>query len=180
MKTLNRLLTLLVSLALVAFGVVLAVEVGAALVGAQPVLVDWTGAYQAGRTDSWSSTSVRILAAAVTAVGLLLLIAQLKPRRVSRLAVSADDPCTDAAVTRAGVRGALKRAAENVDGISAAKVKLGRRRAKVVANTRAGQAALRQELTAETQAAVSDRLSSLLLTRPPRVRARVQTRKAES
>ena len=179
MKTLNRLLTLLVSLALVAFGVVLAVEVGAALVGAQPVLVDWTGAYQAGRTDSWSSTSVRILAAAVTAVG-LLLIAQLKPRRVSRLAVSADDPCTDAAVTRAGVRGALKRAAENVDGISAAKVKLGRRRAKVVANTRAGQAALRQELTAETQAAVSDRLSSLLLTRPPRVRARVQTRKAES
>ena len=180
MKTVNRLLTLVVSVALIASGVVLAVEVVGALFGSQPVLVDWRGAYQAGRTHSWSSNPVRILASVVGAVGLLLLLAQLKPRRISRLAVSSDDPYTDAAVTRAGVRGALRRAAENVDGISAAKVKLGRRRATVVASTRADQPRLRQDLTADVHTAVIDRLTSLELTRPLQVHARVQNRKAQS
>ena len=180
MKTVNRLLTVVVSVALIAFGVVLAVEVGAALFGAPPLLVDWRGAYDAGRTDSWSSNPVRVVASVVTAVGLLLLLAQLKPRRVSRLAVSTDDRYTDAAVTRAGVRGALRRAAENVDGISGAKVRLGRRRAKVVASTRAGETGLREDLTADIRTAVIDRLTSLELTRPLRVHARVQSRKAQS
>ena len=180
MRILNRLLTLVISVALIAFGVLLAVEVVGAMVGTQPLLVDWTRAYRAGRGHSWNSNAVRIVASAVTAGGLLLLLAQLKPRRISRLGVRTDDQNTDAAVTRAGVQGALKRAAESVDGISAANVKLGRRRAKVVAHTRAGDAALHRKLTTELQAALADRLSALLLTRPPRVRVRVQARKALS
>ena len=179
MRTANRLLTLVVSVAFVVFGVVLAVEVVAKLFGLSPVLVDWTGAVRAGRTDEWSSVSVRVLASAVTAVGLLLLLAQLKPRRIDRLGVGTDDPHTDAAVTRAGVRTALRLAAEGVDGISAAKVKLRRRRAKVIASTRASQPELHRELDADVLAAVGDRLTALELTRPLQVRTRVQTRKAQ-
>ena len=83
------------------------------------------------------------------------------------------------AVTRAGVRTALRLAAEGVDGISSAKVTLRRRRAKVVASTRASQAELHQELDADVLTAVGDRLTGLELTRPLRVRTRVQTRKAQ-
>lgn len=180
MSTVNRILTLLVSITLVGFGLVLAVEVVGALFGSHPLLVDWRGAYRTGRSDRWDSASVRVLASAVTAIGLLLLLAQLKPRRISRLAVSSDDPNTDAALTRAGVRSALRRAAENVDGIRTAKVKIARRSAKVVARARASQPGLAQGLDAEVQVAVAERLTALQLRHPPRVRTSVQTRKAQS
>lgn len=180
MRTVNRLLTVLVSLALVAFGVVLAVEVVVALVGADPLLVNWRGAYRAGRRDSWDSAAVRLLASALTATGLLLLLAQLKPRRISRLPVSTDDRYTDAALTRAAVRSALRRAAEEVDGISAATVKVGRRRATVVARTRASEPGLGQLLAAEVRRATGDRLTALQLHRRLRLRTRVRTRQVGS
>ena len=180
MKAFNRLLTLLLSVALIGFGVVLAVEVVGALFGSHPLLIDWRGAYRAGRSDRWDSAIVRVLASAIALVGLLLLLAQLKPRRISRLTVSSDDPHTDAALTRAGVRSALRRAAEDVDGISAAKVKISRRSAKVVASTRASQPSLGQTLNADVQVAVAERLTALQLHHPPRVRTSVKTRKAQS
>lgn len=180
MKTFNRLLTLLLSVALIAFGVVLAVEVVGALFGSHPLLIDWRGAYRAGRSDRWDSAFVRVLACAVAAVGLLLLLAQLKPRRISRLTVSSDDPHTDAALTRDGVRSSLRKAAEDVDGISAAKVKISRRSAKVLASTRAGQPSLGQTLNADVQVAVAERLTALQLRHPPRVRTSVRTRKAQT
>jgi len=169
MRTLNRVLTLLVSVAVIVAAAVLAVEVLVAVFGLHPLLLDWRAAYRAGRT-----------AAAVALVGLLLLAAQLKPRRVRRLKVSSQDANTDAALTRAGVRSALRRAATDVDGINSAKVKLGRRAAKVTASSRASQAGLTQDLNTEVRTAVADRLASLQLRHAPRARTSVQTRKVRS
>jgi len=176
MRTLNRVLTLLVSVAVIVAAAVLAVEVVVAVLGLHPLLLDW----RAGRTDAWDSTIVRVIAGAVALVGLLLLAAQLKPRRVRRLKVSSQDANTDAALTRAGVRSALRRAATDVDGINSAKVKLGRRTAKVTASSRASQAGLAQDLTTEVRTAVADRLASLQLRHAPRARTSVQTRKVRS
>jgi len=180
MRGLNRVLTLLVSVAVIAAAVVLAVEVVVAVFGSHPLMLDWRAAYRAGRTDAWDSTVVRVIAGAVALVGLLLLVVELKPRRVRRLKVNSADANTDAAVTRAGVRSALRRAALDVDGISSAKVKLGRRTAKVSASSRAGQAGLAQDLNTEVGAAVTDRLASLQLRCAPRARTSVQTRKVRS
>ncbi len=85
MRTLNRVLTLLISVAVIVAAAVLAVEVVVAVFGLHPLLLDWRTAYRAGRTDAWDSTIVRVIAAAVALVGLLLLAAQLKPRRLRRL-----------------------------------------------------------------------------------------------
>lgn len=180
MKTLNRVLTLLVALVLAVFGIVLAVEAVVTVFGSNPVLVDWRPAYRSGRTDTWDSTIVRTVAVVVTVVGLILLLLELKPRRVRRLRVSSQDPNTDAAVTRAGLRSALRRAAEGVDGITRASVKVGRRTAKVTAQSRGGQAQLASGLDAEVREAVTDRLAALQLRRPPRPRTSVQTRKDRS
>jgi len=178
MRTLNRLLTLLVSVALITFGLVLALEVAVAVFGAHPALLDWRPAYRAGRSDTWDSTAVRVLAGSLALAGLILLLIELKPRRVRRLRVGSQDPNTDAALTRAGLRSALRRAAEDVDGITKASVKLSRRTAKVTATSRAGQAELAATLDTEVRTAVSDRLGALQLRRPPRPRTRVLTRKA--
>jgi len=101
-------------------------------------------------------------------------------RLVRRLKVSSQDANTDAALTRAGVCSALRRAALDVDGINSAKVKLGRRTAKVTASSRASQAGLAQDLTSEVRTAVADRLASLQLRHAPRPRSSVQTRKVRS
>ncbi len=180
MRTLNRVLTLLFAVALAAVGVLLAVETAVAVFGSNPVLLDWRSAYRAGRSDTWDSTLVRVIAAAVTAVGLLLLLLELKPRRVRRLRVDSADAHTDAALTRAGLRSALQKAAESVDGITGASVKVGRRRAKVTAQSRGGQAELAQGLDTEVRTAVTERLAALQLRHPPRPRTTVQTRKERS
>jgi len=78
------------------------------------------------------------------------------------------------------VRSALRRAALDVDGINSAKVKLGRRTAKVTASSRASQAGLAQDLNTEVRTAVADRLASLQLRHAPRTRTSVQTRKVRS
>ena len=53
------------------------------------------------------------------AVGLLLLIVELKRPKVRRLALQSDDEATDAAITRKGLTGTLRAAASDVDGGSA-------------------------------------------------------------
>ena len=66
------------------------------------------------------------------------------------------------------MRSALRRAATDVDGINSAKVKLGRRTARVTASSRASQAGLAQDLNTEVGTAVADRLAALQLRHAPR------------
>ncbi len=90
-------LTVLVSVAVIVAASVLAVEVVVAVFGLHPLLLDWWGAYRAGCGHAWDSTIVRVIAAAGALVGLLLLAAQLKPRRVRGIEVSSQDASTDTA-----------------------------------------------------------------------------------
>jgi len=176
-RLVNRVLALLLALALALGGLLLAVEVAAAGFHKQPVLARWHGLYAAGTRDSWESGPVRAVVIVAVALGLLLLAAQLKRRRPGRLPVVSGEPAVDAAVTRAGVRTAVRRAAMEVDGISRAKVKVRRRRVKVRAVSRLGDQEAARGLQDEVASRVGGRLDELQLSRPLGVRARVAPRR---
>ena len=173
MRVLERLLALLLAAAVAVGSVVLAAEVLWAALGKKPLLVPWQSTYARGTTDAWDSAPVRLVAVAVVVVGLLLLLAELTPRRTPRLKMTGSDPTVDAAVSRRSLRSALLSAAKQVDGISGAKAKVSKRKATVTATSRLGSAETAQGLTGDLEAALRARLDSLQLARTPRLRARV-------
>lgn len=176
MRAIERILSLLLALAIVVGAVLLALEVGWAVAGKPPLLVQWTTAYTAGTTNTWDTTAARVTAIAVLAVGLLLLLVALKPRRAPRLPLTETEPGVDAAITRRSLRATLLSAAQQVDGISSAKAKVRKRKATVRASSRLGSDDTATALTGQLETALRARLDALQLARPPKLRARVSAR----
>lgn len=176
MRLVNRLLALIVSLALIAGAVVVVVDVIAVLTGHRPTAVDWLAAYRWAGHATWDSRQVRLICLLLALVGLVLLGVELKPRRPARLTTHSDNPATDAAYTRRGVTQTVRAAVTDVDGVDDAAVTVRRRRvrvrAKAVAREPAPAAALRDSVA---QAARS-RLDDLQLRRPPKLAVRVSAR----
>lgn len=177
MRLIDRLLSPLLAVAVTVLAVVVVVEVAALAFGSGPVWVDWTGAYQQGVDRTWRDGPVRAVCAGLAAAGLLLLLAQLKPRRPSHLPVRSSLSGVDARVTRHGLTTAARTAATGVDGVSRATVRLRRGSIRVRARSRLGDREQARALSGPVEQAVSARVDRLELARRPRVRVRVQPRK---
>src|SRR5674476_683841 len=126
MRIVNRLLAALLALALIVGAVLLIIEVIAATLGHQQALVHWHQSYAWAHRTPWQQGSVRVAAAALLVLGVLLLVAELKRPRVSRLPVATEDSGAqdDVAFT-------------HVDGILAATVRVKRRSVSVQAQAAA-------------------------------------------
>ena len=142
MRIVNRLLAALLALALIVGAVLLIIEVIAATLGHQQALVHWHQPYAWAHRTPWQQGSVRVAAAVLLVLGVLLLVAELKRPRVSRLPVATEDSGApdDVAFTRRGVAAALRAAVTDVDGILAATVRVKRRSVSVQAQAAAQDA----------------------------------------
>lgn len=176
MRILERFLSLVFALAVIAGSVVLALEVGWAVAGREPLLVQWRSAYDLGNDNQWDTAVARTVAAGLVLLGLVLLFIALKPRRAPRLKLTAGSPGVDAAITRRSLRNTLLTTATRVDGISGAKANVSKRKATVTATSRLGSADTARGLTGELESALRARLDGLQLARTPRLRARVSPR----
>lgn len=177
MRVIERFLSLLLALAAIVGAVLLALEVGWAVAGKPPLLINWRSTYTSGNSHAWDTAPVRIVAIVVLAVGLLLLLAELKPRRASRLTLTGTDPSIDTAITRRSLRATLLADAKQVDGVSGAKAKVSRRKITVTAVSRLGSADAAKGLTGELETTLRSRLDALQLASVPRLRARVAPRR---
>ena len=176
MRLVNRPLAFIFAAALIAASVVVIAEVIGFAVHRSPLLVHWSTWYHWARETHWDALVVRVWSAILMAIGALVLILELKPRRVTRLPLQSDDDATDAAVTRRGLAGMLRAAATGVDGISSATVRVRRRRARVTAASAARSRPAATALTEPVTQALRSRLDSLDLRRPPRLKVHVVSR----
>src|ERR1700722_4652521 len=133
MRLLNRPLAFILAAALTVAAIIVIIEVIAKGVGHGPLVLHWTTWYHWAKRTHWNQTVIVVWSAILIVIGLLILIIELKPRRVTRLSLRSDQRATDAAVTRGGLAGTLRAAATRVDGVSAAAVVVRRRRARVSA-----------------------------------------------
>jgi uncharacterized protein DUF6286 len=179
MRLANRVLAALLSLALIAAGVLLIIEVIADRVSHHPAVLDWHPAYDWVKRTTWNVGSIRVACAVLILFGLVLLIAELKPARVSRLAA---DPAQagadgiDTAYTRRGLAAAIRSAVTGVDGVRGASVKVKRRKIKVAATAATQDKTAARSLRDAVLAAARQRLTALKLHRSPSVSVRVTTR----
>jgi len=171
----NRLLALIVGLVVIVLAVVVIIEVVAKLVGAGPVLVDWPEVYAWAQRTTWSDTAVIGVSLLLALVGLALVIGELWPSRVQRLAVDSPDPATDAAITRSGLARDVTAAVNDVGGVTPERVKVGRGRITIRAaagKTATDPVALRDAVTSS----VRDRVDRLQLRRPQQLAVNVSRR----
>ncbi|MEP6599812.1 MAG: DUF6286 domain-containing protein [Actinomycetota bacterium] len=180
MRLLNRFFAALLSLALVAAGALLFIEVVANRINHKPAVVKWHGAYDWAARTQWQQGSVRVVCIALAAAGLLLLIFELKRPRVTRLKISADGddgPGIDAAYTRRGVAAAVQTAVTDVDGVRSAQVTVKGRKVTVVAGTSARDDAAAGQLLEPARSAALERLAALDLLRNPKLKISTTARK---
>ena len=178
MRIVNRLLAALLALGLIVGAVLVIIEVFAAVLGHPPALVRWHQSFDWAQRTSWQQGSVRVAAATLLVLGVVLLIAELKRPRVSRLPVAAQDAGArdDVAFTRRGVAAALRAAVTDVDGIAAATVRVKRRSVSVQAQAAAQDPAAARALKEPVAAAAAGRLDAVQLASPPRLSVRVARR----
>jgi Family of unknown function (DUF6286) len=121
----------------------------------------------------WDDPATLITAAVACLLGLLLLALALTPGRPRLIALASEDPQTVTGITRAGLRRHLATVAVGVDGVSRARVRLGRRRVQVKAATPLRDA---RELPGQVTQALTTRLEELRPLRPVRVHVNVRER----
>jgi uncharacterized protein DUF6286 len=168
MRLANRVLAALLSLAVACAGVLLIIEVIAARTGRHAAVVDWRAGYNWAIRTGWISGTVRVTAGILIVLGLVLLVAELKPARVSRLAVQpskAGPADIDTAYTRRGVAAAIRSAVTDVDGIRDASVKVTRRKVRIGATAAAQGKAAARTLREPVTTAARQRLAALSLRR---------------
>lgn len=167
MKGFNRLLGALVAVALVITGLLTALEVAAAQLGHEPLLVHWSSWDRRLRTTPWVDT--RPLMITILAVAVILLLVELAPRRPHTLAVN-DDEHLRVTVRRRHLETELAEMTARVDGITKAKVRINKKRLAVVAKTsRKDASGLKEAVTG----VVGDELSRFSLADKPPVTVRV-------
>ena len=176
MRILNRFLAFILALAVLAVCVIVIVEVIGYAINGEHVIVDWMSWQRWAERTHFNSTVIKVLSIVFIVVGLILLLAELKPRRVTRVTLQSDESATDAAITTKGIAVVAKAATTDVDGISDASASASHRRVTVTATAAERDKAYAQALTAPVTTAVQTRLDSLRMQRHPRLSVHVKPR----
>jgi hypothetical protein len=175
MAVFDRLAAVLLGLALLVVGVLVPVEIvhAAVLSRTGELLLPWHALTRFFTGHDWSTSPVLAISILTAAVGLLLLLAELKRRRPGLLTLTTDDERLTVGTTRRSVQRALAARAEEVDGISAAAAKVSRGRASVAATTGQRDPG---DLQARLTGQLTGWLDDLGLVKAPRLRVRLTSR----
>ncbi len=134
MTALNRLLALLLGLAVAAVGVVAAVEVMLVLLGRPQWLLPRSQWHRSLGAAEWADTAVVSTCAILLLVGFVLLLLQLQPRRPATLPLRSDAPQRTYTLDRRGLQEHLRQQAVADGDVLGARVRAYKRKAKVVAS----------------------------------------------
>lgn len=176
MRALNQVLSLLLGIVLLAGGLLLAVEAVLAATGQTSWLVPADAWYRSLTENRVGDRAVLFTAIAVALLGLIILVAEVRPLPPVRLPVHLDKADGDWWVARRGAQRRLAGAAENVSGVTGASAKVrargGRWKVAVRAEAREGSRQAVEQAVEEALARLGsprDSEVSVRLARPRRV-----------
>lgn len=176
MALFDRLAAVLLGVILLAVGVLVPIEVVHTLLGTKGhLLVPYESIARFGTRQAWSDTPVLAICAAIAAVGLLIVLFEVRRRRPALLTVQ---PLTDgvsSGMSRRSLRHAVTGQAQEVDGVTSAQARVRRRKVAVTAGTALREPGdLEQRLTTH----LTSWLDGLGLVRPLHLRVHVQRKES--
>jgi Family of unknown function (DUF6286) len=134
-RILLRVLAVLLAVALLGAGLLVAVNVLLAGLRKRSFYLPYETLARDLRRTTWASGQVRAAAIGACLVGLLLLWLALRSARSAALPLAPGPAGVDTEVSRRGLQAALAAAATRVDGVQRARVRVRRLRARVVATS---------------------------------------------
>lgn len=173
MRAISRIVAGLLALAAVVGGVLLVVEVALAALERSPWLVPWDRWWRSTREQAWSSGDTRTVAVVLVAVGLALLVVALSRWRPARLPLRDEPGVVGGDVKRTSLEAAIRRTAEDLDGVEKAAVRVAGSRARVRVDSSRREPG---DLGTQVEHRVAERLDALQLGAPPRVAVHVRPR----
>lgn len=177
MKIANRLLSVIVALALLVFSVLVVIELvwKFGFGGRSEVLLPYPAATDYLSQQTWDARPVRTACVALLLAGLALVVLELRRRAPGLLTLASSGSAVTSGVDRRSVEKAAATAASDVEGIRSARATIGRRRIKLTAD-----AGIRDD--EGLRAAVTERMTTwlddLTLAEAPPVTVTVRPRKA--
>jgi hypothetical protein len=166
MRTLDRILALVLGLAGLVFGVLVVAEVINAALSRPPLLLPYPQVAAFLREHSWSAGVIVTIAALLLAAGLVLLIAEVKPRRRTHLVLQPHDPQTTTTLSTRSLARVLENAAIQTAGVDRAAATVRARRARLRMQVPVRDAG---EIAAQAERNAASALSDLQLRRSPRL-----------
>lgn len=175
MNTVNRLLGLVLGLALLAVGLLAAAETVLALLERPPWLVDYEQLTAALAQRTWDDGTVVAAAVLTVFAGALLVVVQLLPGRPGALRLAEEGPNRLAALDGRGLQELLRRCAVDDGDVLDADVRVRRRSVRV--SGRVPHDAQPRTVASRTRERVQGRVDELGLQRPLKVRVHMQRSK---
>lgn len=175
MRIFDRIAAIILSIVLFGLGILTTVEViwTKGLGHTNHLVLPYASTNRYLHQHVWDSTPVRVISAVVAAVGLILLLLELKPRRPGILTMAGSTAGVVTGISRRSLGHTLSRAATSVPGVAEAKTRVGRSRARVRARTRLRDPG---DLERLLHRELAEALDDLQLTRPPRLRLKLSHR----
>jgi hypothetical protein len=174
-RILNRVVSVLLAVALIAGGVLVAVEIVLAALDRDPWVLPHDEWYRSARETPWSDGDARLVFGVLALVGLVLLVLELLRRRTQALPLADRSEGARADLDRRGVERWLAGRLADVEGASDARAKVKKRQVAVSAATPQRDVA---EVQQRLEASAADHLDELDLAAPLRVRAKVESRRS--
>lgn len=171
MRVANRVLAAVLGLAFFVGGLLVAVEIVVAGFDRRPWALPHDRWYTSARLRTWESAPPRWIFIGLLVAGLVLLFLQLARRRPTTVALTPGAVPAD--LGRRSLEKALVREATRVDGVAAAKARVGEDKVDVVASSNRRQTG---DLGPRVTEALDRRLGALGLARPPTVKVKVNGR----
>jgi hypothetical protein len=171
MRAFNRILAVLLAVAIAVAGVLTVIEVIAAATDNDPVIVKWHGLVGDLASNEWKTAGPRVAAIILILVGLLLLLFALRRGKPATVALTTDAPAVDMTTTRRSLQRSLATTATTVDGITDASVKVKRR--KIVVKARAASGVTKEDGRARLSDEMQGRLDRLSLADSKRLKVKV-------
>jgi len=171
-RTVDRVLALVLGLVGLGGGLLVAAEVVHGLLGRPGhLLVPYGGTATWLREHTWGSGAVLAIGGVLAGLGLLLLVAELAPRRRTLLVVAGTDDDVVTAVSRTGVGRALEQSVAGLSGVDGTRSSVGRCTATLTVRT-----ALRDlgDLEQQVRERAGAALGSLGLAQAPELRVDLQ------
>ncbi|WP_329244839.1 DUF6286 domain-containing protein [Actinoallomurus sp. NBC_01490] len=165
--------SVITSALLAAAAIILTIEVIGALVGRPPGVLPVVDLARLGRNLRWDDVLVLAIASVLAALGLWLLLLALRPGRLRAVPLRSQDPNVVLGIARPDLRRYVARAAQNVDGVDRARVKVRRHRVRVRAVSPLHDVA---GITGQVRVAVAERLDELEPLHRPHLRVTVRHR----
>ena len=169
MRAVDRVLALLLGLAGLAFGVLVVAEVINAALNRPALFLPYRQAASFLRERPWSDGLVITIAALLLAVGLLLLIAELRPRRRAHLVLQPLDPQVTTTLSTRSVARVLENAAVHTAGVQRARATVRGRRVRLRLDVPARESA---DIANQAERNARSALDGLQLRRSPRLTVR--------